>query len=181
LLEQTSVAARSFQLAGDATWNVPRGWAATETVPHEYRVGTDHRVVHSGKASLFLRSLVAKPTGVVMVSQQFASTAYQGRRVRVSAFLRSERVARDAELWLIAPDSAGDGGERAAVRGTTPWKRYELVMEVPADAGSVGFWLTMSGAGTLWADDFRFEQVSSAVPLTKTRRQPENLGFTNLR
>jgi len=181
LLEQTSVAARSFQLAGDATWNVPRGWAANETVPHEYRVGTDHRVVHSGKASLFLRSLVAQPAGAAAVSQQFAATAYQGRRVRVSAFLRSERVARDAELWLTANGSAGDVGERAAVRGTTPWKRYELVMDVPVDAGWVGFWLTMRGTGTLWADDFRFEQVSSAVPLTKTRRQPENLGFTNSR
>jgi hypothetical protein len=37
----------------------------------------------------------------------------------------------------------------------------------------------MRGTGTLWADDSRFEQVSNAVPLTKTRRQPENLGFTN--
>jgi hypothetical protein len=54
-------------------------------------------------------------------------------------------------------------------------------MEVPADAEWVGFWLTMRGTGTLWADDFGFEQVSHAVPLTKTRRQPENLGFTNSR
>ena len=181
LLEQTSVAARSFQLAGDATWNVPRGWSAHETVPHEYRVGTDHRVVHSGKASLFLRSLVAAPAGLVGVSQQFAAEAYQGRRVRVSAFLRSERVAQGAELEFSANGSAGIVGERAAVRGTAPWKRYELVMEVPAGAGWVGFWLTMRGTGTLWADDFSVEQVSSGVPLTKTRRQPENLGFTNSR
>jgi hypothetical protein len=54
-------------------------------------------------------------------------------------------------------------------------------MEVPADAGWIGFWLTVRGTGTLWADDFRFEQVSNAVPLTKTWRQPENLGFTNSR
>jgi hypothetical protein len=118
---------------------------------------------------------------LVGVSQQFAAEAYQGRRVRVSAFLRSERVARDAELGFNANGSAGIVGERAAVRGTTPWKRYELVMEVPADAGWVGFWLTMRGAGTLWADDFSVEQVSSGVPLTKTQRQPENLGFTNSR
>ena len=150
-------------------------------MPHEYRVGTDHRVVHSGKASLFLRSLVGEPAGVAVVSQQFAATAYRGKRVRVSAFLRSERVARGAELWLSANGSAGDAGEKSAVRGTTPWKRYELVMDVPADADWVAFWLTMRGTGTLWADDFRFEQVSSAVPLTKTRRQPENLGFTNAR
>jgi hypothetical protein len=181
LLDQTSVAARSFQLAGDATWNVPRGWTATETVPHEFRVGTDHRVVHSGKASLFVRSLVAAPAGMATVSQRFAATAYQGRRVRVSAFLRSERVAREAELWLVADGSAGDVGEWAVVRGTTPWRRYELVMDVPAKADWAGFWLTMRGTGTLWADDFRFEQVSSAVPLSKTGRQPENLGFTKSR
>jgi hypothetical protein len=181
LLDQTSVTARSFQLAGDATWNVPRGWDAHEMVPHEYRVGTDHQVVHSGKASLFMRSLVAEPAGAAVVSQWFAAEAYRGRRVRMSAFLRSERLAQDAELWLGVNAPAGTEGERVAVRDTTAWKEYEVVMEVPADAGRIGFWLTIRGTGTLWADDFRFERVSSGVPLTKTRRQPENLGFTNSR
>lgn len=181
LLEQTSVAAHSFQLAGDSTWNVPTGWTAHETVSGEFRVGTDRRVVHSGKASLFLRSLVAEPAGIVSISQQFVAAAYRGRRVRVSAFLRSERAAVEASLWFGAGSSARNVDERAVVRGTTPWKRYELVMDVPVEADWVRIWLTMRGTGTLWADEFHIEQVSNSVPLTKTQLQPENLDFKNSR
>ena len=117
---------------------------------------------------------------MVVVSQRFSATGYQGKRVRVSAFLQSEHLESEGELWLGA-GAAGGASEKLSVGGTAPWKRYELVMDVPADANSIGLSLTLRGTGTLWADDFGFEQVSNAVPLSKTRRQPENLNFTNSR
>ena len=53
LLDQTSAAAYSFQLAHDAAWRVPPGWSAQETHSHEYRVGIDQHIVNQGKSSLF--------------------------------------------------------------------------------------------------------------------------------
>jgi hypothetical protein len=180
LIDQTSAATRSFELAADPTWSVPHGWSAQESVPHQYRVGIDHQIVHSGTSSLFLRSLAREPAGAVLVLQQFAATPYRGKRVSVSAFLRSDNVESGAELslWSFGP---GESAEKAAVRKTTGWKQYQLVMDVPSEADRLMIGLMMSGPGTLWADDFSFTQVSKTVPVSRTGRQPENLNFTNSR
>jgi predicted Ser/Thr protein kinase len=180
MLDRTSAAARSFELAADPSWKVPRGWSASESVSGQYRVGIDRQIVHSGTSSLFLRSLARKPEGIVTAFQQFSAVPYRGRRVRVSAFLRCENAESGAELWLWSLGSEG-AAEKVAVRGTTRWQQYQLVMDVPGNADRLGIWLAMSGPGTVWADDFSFSPVSKAVPLSRTRRQPENLNFTNSR
>jgi hypothetical protein len=156
----------------DPSWDVPQGWKAIETQAKEYRVGRDQRVVHSGKSSLFLRSLATRPVGSVYVYQRFDAKAYRGKRVRLTAFLRSEGLDHEAALSLFAAYEFG----RTTLAGTTPWKKYELVVDVPAASEAIRILLTQQGAGTVWADDFSFKQVDSTVPLSI--RRPENLSFT---
>ena len=135
-------------------------------------MGRDQRVVHSGKSSLFLRSLAIRPVGSVYVYQRFDAKAYRGKRVRLTAFLRSEGLDHEAALSLFAAYEFG----RTTLAGTTPWKKYELVVDVPAASEAIRILLTQQGAGTVWADDFSFKQVDSTVPLSI--RRPENLSFT---
>jgi len=134
-------------------------------------VGIDHRIVHAGQSSLFLRSLVERPTGAVTVFQRFQAKRYQGGRVRLTAFLRSEAVSGAfVALGTEGADATTD------VSGTTGWKKYELVMDIPRRCESITVFLTLRGSGTIWADDFRFEQVDSSVPVSV--REPMNLDFT---
>ncbi len=49
-------------------------------------------------------------------------------------------------------------------------------MDIPAAGDRVGIILQLQGSGTLWADDFQFEQVDSSVPVSI--REPVNLDFT---
>ncbi len=65
---------------------------------------------------------------------------------------------------------------RAELSGTTSWKKYALVVDVPSTSESIQFVLMLNGTGTVWADDFTFEEVSSSVPVNI--RQPQNLGFS---
>ena len=53
------------------------------------------------------------------------------------------------------------------VHGTTPWTRYEIVLDVPANSIEIafGFFLT-EGGGKVWGDDFKFEKIDSTVPVT---------------
>ena len=177
VLDRTAATVQSYELAADPSWKIPYGWFAQETSNKEYRVGVDHRVVHGGKSSLFLRSLVAHPSGVITVYQKFDAVPYQGKRVRLTAFLRTEAVIHRATLSLGATSPALAGQSASVeVSGTTPWKKYELVADVPGAADLIEFLVTLDGAGTVWADDFAFEQVDKSVPVTV--RQPENLDFT---
>lgn len=174
ILDRSAATRQSYELAGDPSWEIPAGWTAQETVAKEYRVGRDRAIVHGGKSSLFLRSLVPKPTGVLTVTQVFATTAFSNKRVRLKAFLRTEGVAGATVLWLARTAKAA----RISVSGTTSWKEYDLVTDVPEGGETMWIYIQLHGAGTVWADDFRFEAVSGSVPLSN-RTEPENLGFTN--
>jgi serine/threonine protein kinase len=171
VLDRTAATVQSHALAADPSWRIPAGWTARESVHGEYRVGIDRRIVHGGQSSLFLRSLVGHPTGVVSVFQRFQAKRFQNARVRLTAFLRSEAVS-DALVGIAA--SGIDA--RADLSGTTGWKRYAVVMDIPPRCESITILLTLRGSGTLWAGDFRFEQVDSSVPVTV--EEPRNLDFT---
>jgi hypothetical protein len=177
ILDRASATIRSHRLANESSWQVPAGWIAAESKPGEYRVGVDHRIVHSGKSSLFVRSLVANPSGTVAVSQRFSARLFRSRRVRLSGFLRTERIASDVMLGAAFVTANGSGWDPARVRasGTTPWKKYELVVDVPQSADFISIQLELWGSGTFWADDLSFEPVGASVPVTVM--PPRNLNF----
>jgi erythromycin esterase-like protein len=88
-----------------------------------------------------------------------------GKRVTVSGFIRSEDIANGyAGFWLRADDAKGvvqsafRNMHENGVTGTTPWKRYEISVDVPADATAVYFGALHTGNGTAW-----FDSLSVAV------------------
>ncbi|MEA4910008.1 MAG: serine/threonine-protein kinase [Anaerolineaceae bacterium] len=85
-----------------------------------------------------------------------------GKRIRFSGDLCSDGLDGWAGLWL-----RGDGlqthplffdnmGDRP-IRGTTAWKRFTLLANVPAGIRWLNFGVLVVGAGTVWADHFRLE------------------------
>src|SRR5436190_11484059 len=111
-LDAASAGLHNDLLATEESWQVPSGWTARQTTPGEYRVGIDHRVVHQGKSSIFLRSLVAEPAGRVSIRQRFSADSYRGKRVRLRGYLRSEKIVSHAALLLRV--TAGDQSARAS-------------------------------------------------------------------
>jgi predicted Ser/Thr protein kinase len=181
LLEQIDADVQSYQLANDQSWKVPEGWKAHETNPHQYRVGLDDKIKHGRTPSLFLRSLKDNPDGSVGVDQLFDAAPYRGKRVRVTGFYRMEKVAAHIIFELKALDEKRDEEvyERFTPSGTSPWKKFWMVIDVPAAAQTVEIHLGLRGPGTVWASDLNFRQVDSSVPLTTWRQtRPMNLDFT---
>jgi serine/threonine protein kinase len=177
LFDEISTVAHSLQLAADSTWHVPYGWEASETKPHEYLVGVDRRSFRNKDSSLFVHSLVAEPTGSVEVAQILKAAAYRNKRVRLSGFLKTTQVkAGAAGLGCDCGGLSEEAFPRIDLSGASAWKGFTLVMDIPADAQSVKFWLRMSGSGTLWAARFNFETVDLSVPVT-SRSEPQNMDF----
>ena len=67
----------------------------------------------------------------------------------------------------------------ASIKGTTDWRRYDVVIDVAADATQIMIGLLLDGKGSLWLDEPSFEIVGQDVPLTALGmpRSPQNLGF----
>jgi hypothetical protein len=155
-------------------WQIPSAWRAEETKPHEYRVGLDSRVRHSGKSSFFLRSLVPQPNGTVFVTQIFDATRYRGKRVRLTGFIRTQKIAMQGTFGLavLGDDGTVQGRQGVYASGTSPWRQHTIVLDVSRDAKSVHLYIQMSGPARCGQTTWGFGQSArrSRLPSELDRR-----------
>ncbi len=121
------------------------------------------------------------------VGQSFSAENYRGKKVRISAFIRTEGVDGGyAGLWfrvdkgkdMLVLDNMSDRG----VRGTSGWLAYECVIHVDAEATGIVFGALLTGTGKMYADKFKVEVVPEDTPTTNvisgnSVKEPRNLDF----
>lgn len=80
---------------------------------------------------------------------------------------------------------AFDNMEDRPIKGTTDWRRYEVVLNVPQNATGIFLGVLLGGTGTVWLNSVNLEVVGSDVPTTETKAPPSlpnapaNLNFEN--
>jgi hypothetical protein len=129
----------------------------------DYAAEIDRKVTHGGQGAMSLRSVVAAPKDFRAVTQCVKADLYRGKRVRLAGYLRTRDVADWSGLWLRVDGPARllafDNMEPRAVKGTTDWTRYEVVLDVPEAAVRLAFGPVLRGAGQVWADDLTLDVV----------------------
>jgi len=162
----------------------PAGWFVAGSDPGSYSAEVVSEA-HTGSQAARLRHSAAQGSaGFGTMMQNMSPAEYAGSRVRMTAWLKSEDVEHWAGLWLRVDGKQGvtlsfDNMSERPVRGTTPWKKYEVVLDVPNDAVNMGFGVLITGKGTVWLDDLTFEQVGTDVPITSRTKpaKPVNPSF----
>lgn len=160
------------------------GWWRAGSNPAAYQVGVDRAVMHAGRASARLSSVPPDPTGFGSLMQVASADKLRGKRIRMSGWVKAETVRRSAGLWMRVDGPSQDPKQSLAfdamndrkITGTRGWQRYEIVLDVANDAADIAFGATLSGAGAIWVDDIRFEEVGRDVPTTAPP-PPQNLDF----
>lgn len=181
---------------------LPVGWQrAPSNSSNGYSIIVDTNIKHGGKASAAIKFTCGDENGFGSLSQVISADEYRGKRVRLSGWLKTENT-NAAGLWMRV-----DGNRRLlgfdnmlnrAVKGTTDWKRYEVVLDVPSEAVNIFFGTIVDGKGQVWVDDVNLEIVGNNVPPTNQLspeqmrlddsnrnpknsdiKQPVNLGFEN--
>ena len=166
----------------------PKGWLAAGSHPKDYKMSVDRTTAHSGKASALLQSIIPEPGGFGTLMQTFKADAFRGKRVRMSGYARAQEVKTWAGLWLRIDGQGGealafDNMQDRAIKGTSDWKRYEVVLDVPESAQEIAFGLLLTGAGQVWMDDLDFAVVGKDVHTTGPKPSagvppaPANLNF----
>lgn len=74
---------------------------------------------------------------------------------------------------------AFDNMQNRAIKGTTDWKRYEIVLDVANNATAIAFGLLLGGTGQAWMDDLAFEVVGKDVPATEMYQGGVQAGDSN--
>ena len=166
---------------------LPKAWLHAGNRPADYEISVDRKVSHDGKASASLKSIADKTEGFGTLMQTFKADAYRGRRIKMTAFVKSENVSGWAGLWMrvdgpmlaeakMPEPLAFDNMEQRPIKGTTDWKAYEIVVDVPERSQEIAFGILLTGKGQVWLDDVSImETVRTDVATVGP--YPVNLGF----
>lgn len=162
--------------------SLPEGWGhggPAAAAPFS-SMQLDREVRHGGVASFRIQGAATFPENYfgAVGSQTFLADDFRGRRVRFAGYARvaGVPVTAGAFLWMRVDGSAtGVPFDNMAGRrliGTLDWARYEIVLDVPADAQRIHIGAILPATGALWVDDLEFMVVDATVPTTGTLRPP---------
>jgi hypothetical protein len=179
---------------------LPSGWERMFSRAADlYRIYVDSEIKHGGQASASLKfNCGGHQYPWVSLAQPIAADEYRGKRVRLSGWLKTVD-AGEAGLWMRVDGEqrmlAFDNMSDRVVSGTTDWKMYSVVLDVPDDAKNIFLGVLLTGKGQTWADDLTFEVVGRKIAVTNkalaenidnpdrakipkaTIKRPINLGF----
>ena len=96
---------------------------------------------------------------------------YINKRVRTVGYIRAHRVSSNGALW-VRLDSPGS--ERLwhqplpEIKGSTGWRKYSVVLDVPKGAQQIVLGDYLSGTGQLDLADVQLTTVGKDVPLSSS-------------
>lgn len=139
------------------------GWGQAGFGPYEVEI--DGSVTRSGRQSLLLQYTgrgLRDARWFGFVSQQIPVDLVAGQRIRFTGFIRTEGITDGyAGLWWQASTADGrfvaDSMQNRGPRGTTDWTRYEIDLDIPANATQVRFGMLLPGNGRAWFDGLGLE------------------------
>lgn len=165
--------------------SAPQGWILAGSNPANYDTGIDPQARYHDAQSAYLKSKtpVEGEMGFGTLMQSIRAEQYLGKRVRLSGFVKSDSVEGWAGLWMRVDKNSSmlafDNMENRAIKGTSDWQRYEVVLAVPKDATGISFGILLAGPGRIWLNNTNFEVVETDVPITGRTLpdSPTNLSF----
>lgn len=176
------------------SFDLPKGWFKAGSDPTKYEMGVDKGAGQDGKNAATIKSIDKDIKGFGTLMQNCSPTKFAGKRVRMTGLLKSKDIESYAGFWLRvdASDSkkplSFDNMFDRPIKGTTDWKKYEIVLDVPENAFNISYGVLLNGTGQVWFDSMTFEIVDNSVPTTgkpleqqikkhSTPDSPENLNF----
>ncbi|OWR31715.1 AraC family transcriptional regulator [Saccharibacillus sp. O23] len=180
----------SMQTKQNQTESTIKGWFLSGSHPFHYEMGIDRKEAHRGTGSGYLKSVLSEsPEQFGTMMQAFRADDYRGKRLRLSAFVKTREVDPGfAALWMRVDSADGDvlqfdNMANRPLTGTSEWNHYAIVLDIPTSSDSISFGALLSGSGQIWVDGFSFEEVPDTVPTTNLEtsgalhKDPVNLNF----
>lgn len=156
------------------------GWKKMGSARRLYDMGVDNTVKHEGRSAYTIKNNTVIPQykfGTLL--QDTAPDKFSGKRVRLSGYIKTDRLVEWASLWMrvdgkeLRKSLAFDNMEKRPIKATTDWQKYEVVLDVAQDATNIGYGALMVGEGQIWFDDLKLEIVDETVPVTDMYKKKE--------
>lgn len=173
------------------SFNLPTGWFYAGSKPKSYEMGIDKGAGQDGKNAATIKSIDKEISGFGTLMQQCKPDKYLGKRIKMIGYVKSENVANWAGLWFRVDQESSkeplsfDNMHDRQIKGTTEWKKYEIVLDVPNNASLIAYGALLDGTGQIWFDNITIEIIDNSTPTTgsikakpsATQNEPTNLDF----
>lgn len=172
------------------SFDLPKSWFKAGSEPKKYEMGIDKGAGRDGKNAATIQSKDKKINGFGTLMQDCLPDNYLGKRIRMNGFIKSKDVDDKAGFWLRVDQSHSndplsfDNMLNRPIKGTTEWKKYEIVLDVPVNAINIAYGALLVGTGQIWFDEITFEIVDNSIPTTgrgkenlMPSKEPLNLDF----
>lgn len=173
------------------SFDLPKGWIISGDNPDDYEMGIDPKNGMDGSKAATIKSITKNPKGTGVLMQQSKPDSFLGKRVKLSAFVKSKGIMDWAGMWLRVDGGTNkeflsfDNMYDRPIKGTTDWLEYSIVLDVPEESTMLAYGALLNGGGQIWFDNVKIEVVDETTPLTgrnrtserKTLSNPYNLNF----
>lgn len=161
------------------------GWFLAGNKPKSYSISLDKSVYKTGGSSASLESIDKKIEGFGTLMQTCSAADYLGKRIKMTAYIKSQKVSQWAGMWLRVDSKAQkvlsfDNMQNRPIKGDNDWTLYEIVLDVPEESGTLNFGVLLSETGKVWLDNVSFVVVDKLEPKTAKENlltKPSNLDF----
>ncbi|MBL7913295.1 MAG: hypothetical protein JNJ41_19690 [Bacteroidia bacterium] len=154
------------------SFDLPKGWFKAGSDPDKYEMGIDKGSGQDGKNTATIQSKEKYIKGFGTLMQQCLPEKYAGKRVKMTGYIKTKDVDQRAGFWFRVDGKnpkeplAFDNMNDRRITGTTEWKKYEIVLDVAADATNLAYGALIIGTGKVWFDNITFEVVDASSPST---------------
>jgi hypothetical protein len=157
--------------AGPPAAAPPRpGWFAAGSRPQDYAMGIDRQRLRAGKPTGYIKSLVEEASGFGTYMHKIDAAPYRGKRVRLSAEIKTEALLHRAGLWLRVDGPSGplaiDNMDNRPITGSQDWAYHRCVLDVAPEATRLAFGVMLGGSGRVYFGPVTLEVVDDSVPVT---------------
>ena len=161
--------------------NLSNEWFKVGSKPDSYEVDLGNSNVYNGKKSALIESAESEIDGFGTIMQTCSASEYLGKKIRMSGFIKTENVSNWSGMWLRIDSKKSqspkyfDNMRDRQIKGTTNWKKYEIIMDIPTNSNDMNFGVLLNGTGKVWIDNISFEIIGET---TEKFNDSLNIGIT---
>jgi hypothetical protein len=170
-------------------FDLPTAWFKAGSKPKSYDMGIDKGAGKDGKNAATIKSIDKIIDGFGTLMQNCLPGNYLGKRIRMSGWIKTKDVSEWSGLWLridtktpikaVVFDNMHDGKKDMSIKGTTDWKKYEIILDVPDNASNLAYGALLVGTGQIWFDNLNFEIVSPDIQTTGIEMETKSSVYTS--
>jgi len=144
--------------------DLPKNWEIKKTDSYSWKL--DNNQSHKGKHSFQLTGISNDTKNFQPFSQVVAVSGKGLRKVEVSAYIKSENIKGNLNLWTQVwnadKEKIGFGNsvsQNRKISVNQDWTKYSLEFTIDDDAKYLLIGGLLSGNGTVWFDDFEIKNI----------------------